>query len=69
MPGPGEEQRRQAEFDPENPESFGEKLNEAVSSKRISEPEKLTPSHTRARRVRSGRSGSDSNASRRTTGG
>jgi hypothetical protein len=73
MPGPKEETLRQLEFDPQRPinEDPDTQRNAVVSSKQEKtqhgKVEKL-PRSTRAARPRSGRSGSDSNASRRTRG-
>jgi hypothetical protein len=71
MADPKEEVRRSTEFNPEVLDDFGKIVNRALSSKRVEgEPahQPKTPASTRARRPRSGRSGSDSNASRRTKG-
>lgn len=74
MPGPREETLRLAEFDLQRPlnEDSNVQGNAAVSSKRekaehghVEKP----PRSTRAARPGSGRSGSNSNASRRTRGG
>ena len=72
MPGPRETERRSTEFSPEKLEKGTKTVNKAVSSKRVDEEHgkvEEPPSSTRASRPRSGRSGSDSNASRRTRGG
>ena len=76
MPGPREEERRKAQFDPQRDEPQAVTSNKTVSSKRVDEDaqpnpdavENREPSSTRARRPRSGRSGSDSSASRHTRG-
>ena len=72
MPGPREEQRRSTEFSPEREEDHGVTVNKALSSKKVEDAqtndearENKIESQTRARRPRSGRSGSDSNAGRR----
>jgi len=74
MPGPKEETLRSLEFDPQHPvnEDPDTQRNAAVSSTqektqhgKVEKPARST----RASSPRSGRSGSDSNASRRTRGG
>ena len=72
MPGPKETVRRSTQFSPQTLEKGTKAVNKAVSSKRIDEEHgkvEEPPSSTRASKPRSGRSGSDSNASRRTRGG
>ena len=71
MPDPQEEQRRKTEFDPERLDEHGKIVHEALSSKRVEEPGQQSEEteETRAGQPRSARSGSDSNASRRTRGG
>jgi hypothetical protein len=69
MPGPREEERRKLQFDPASTQDPGRREQEVLSSKRVEKPGRNVPDgNTRARRPRSGRSGSDSNASRRTRG-
>ena len=75
MPGPGEEQRRRAQFSPERDEDHGVTVNKALSSKNVEDAkpneearDNKVVTQTRARRPRSGRSGSDSNASKGTSG-
>jgi hypothetical protein len=72
MADPKETERRKTEFNPASLEEAGKTQNKAVSSKRIDEEHgkvERPARSTRAARPRSGRSGSDSNASRRTRGG
>ena len=72
MPEPRETERRSTQFSPQTLEKGTKIVNKAVSSKRVDEVHgkvEEPPSSTRARRPRSGRSGSDSAASRRTRGG
>jgi hypothetical protein len=71
MPGP-REQERSTQFSPETLERGTKTINKALSSKRIDEEHgkvEEPPYSTRASKPRSGRSGSDSNASRRMRGG
>jgi hypothetical protein len=73
MPGPTEEQRRKAQVSSDTPvdKSAGRIVHEVNSSKRESDhvgKVEDPPSSTRARRPRSGRSGSDSSASGGTRG-
>jgi hypothetical protein len=71
MADPKEIERRRTEFDPERLEEHGRTVNEALSSKRINpEPGHVekAPRSTRIGRPGSRRSGSDSNAGRRTRG-
>jgi hypothetical protein len=71
MADPKEQERRKTEFSPERLEEHNKTVNKAVSSKRIDEEHGKVedpPSSTRAARPRSGRSGSDSNSSRRRRG-
>ena len=70
MPGPREQERRSTQFDPQREEPPEITENKAESSKRIDGETGKQEDNTgeRARRPRSGRSGSDSNASRRTRG-
>lgn len=68
MPDPKEETRRSAQFNPDREESAVKAANKAVSSKRLKDPGKLATNATRKARPGPPRSGSDSNASRRTRG-
>jgi hypothetical protein len=70
MPGPREAERRKAESSPDRLESSNTTIDKAMSSKRKdkeAQPQQRT-GDTRARRPRSGRSGSDSNAGSGTRG-
>src|SRR5437660_11607497 len=71
MPGPRETELRKQEFNPDRLEHQGRANNDAASSKRqkqeLGKVEK-PPRSTRAARPGGGRSGSASNASRRTQG-
>ena len=73
MAGPREQTLRETEFDPERTvhEEPGVQRNAAVSSKRQKTEHghvEKKPGSTRAARPRSGRSGSDSNASNHSRG-
>ena len=71
MPDPKETERRATQFAPERLEEHNKTVNKAVSSKRVDEEHgkvEEPPRSTRARRPRSGRSGSDSDAGRHTRG-
>jgi hypothetical protein len=68
MPDPKEEQRRSAEFDPAREGSAVKAANQAASSKRLKEPGKMAKNATGRKPPGKPRSGSDSNASRRTRG-
>jgi hypothetical protein len=72
MPGPREQEKRKTQLSPETPldKSPGRLRHEVNTSKREEDEGKVEdpPSSTRAARPRSGRSGSDSNASRRSRG-
>ena len=67
MADPKEEQLRSTEFDPERKESAGRTVNKAVSSKRVKDPGHLAKT-VAGKQPGKPRSGSDSNASRRTRG-
>ena len=71
MPDPKETEMRQLQFDPERLDEHGKTANKVVSSKRVDrEPGKVEekPRSTRIGRPGSRRSGSDSNAGRRSRG-
>jgi hypothetical protein len=68
MPDPKEEQLRSTEFDPQREEAAGRTANKAVSSKRVKDPGRLAKNAGPTPHGKP-RSGSDSNASRRTRGG
>ena len=69
MPGPREAEKRKTEFSTERNEPLNKTIEKATSSKRKTDTGKQQPDgNTRARRPRSGRSGSDSNASSSTRG-
>ena len=69
MPGPRKEELRKTQFSTERDEPLGKTIEKATSSKRKTDTGKQQPDgNTRARRPRSGRSGSDSNASSGTRG-
>lgn len=68
MSNPKEDTRRSAQFAPEREESVVKAAGKAASSKRIKEPGKLAKNATGKDHPGDARSGSDSNASRRTRG-
>jgi hypothetical protein len=69
MPEPREAERRTTQFSTEREEPLNKTVEKATSSKRKTNAGKQQPDgNTRARRPRSGRSGSDSNASAGTRG-
>ena len=69
MPGPREAEKRKADDSPEKDETHNQMVEKATSSKRKTNAGKKQPDgNTRAKRSRSGRSGSDSNASSGTRG-
>ena len=69
MPGPREEELRKAQVATQRDEPPNKTIEKATSSKRNTDTGKQQPEgNTRARRPRSGRSGSDSNASSGTRG-
>jgi hypothetical protein len=69
---PKERQRRSTEFDEQPSQNIdkpaGRIIEETLSSKRLEDPGKLTKNATRQEHKGKPRSGSDSNASRRTRG-
>ena len=67
MPDSKEEQRRATEFDPASEESHARTVNKAVSSKRLKDADRLDKNKGKTP-PGDPRSGSDSNASRRTRG-
>ena len=68
MPDPKEEQLRSTQFNPERDEDPVKASNKAISSKRLKDPGKLLKNSTGMKPPGKPRSGSDSNASRRTRG-
>ena len=68
MADPKEEQFRSAQFNPERDEDPVKAANKAVSSKRLKDPGHLLKNLTGQKPPGKPRSGSDSNANRRTRG-